>query len=132
MWGFIHSTPVIEARLANPLLGLRCPETGELMAVIDTGFSGFLFVPQRLFKELGFDQLKTRKSRALLADGSRLELRGAYGSIEFPRLAVTADGLVETAPGASEVLIGMEGLRQLRLNLDCCSQSLEAERCGPA
>ncbi len=130
MWSFVDSTPVIELKVRNEILDSGHTVTDGLMAVVDTGFSGFLLVPQRLFKDLGFDQLKTRKITVVLADGSRLELVGAYGSVEFPQLAITTDGLVETSPGASEVLVGMEGLRQLRLSLDCCSGSLEAESCG--
>jgi clan AA aspartic protease len=129
MWSFVGSTPVIQMRLGNTLLDSKYPKNGGLMAVVDTGFSGFLFVPEHLFKELGFDQLKMRKSKGLLADGSELELQGAYGTVEFPDLAVVADGLVETSPGASELLVGMEGLRQLRLTLDCCAGTIEAEAC---
>lgn len=100
------------------------------MAVVDTGFSGFLFVPPRMFDRLGLGALRPKKGAAVLADGSRIEIRGAYGTVEYPQLAVTADGLVETSEGASEILVGMDGIRQLSLRMDCCSETLEAERCS--
>ncbi len=112
-------------------MGREYPERGSVVAVVDTGFSGFLFVPRRLFDGLGLGELRPRKSAAVLADGSRIEMRGAYGAVEYPELAVTTDGLVETSEGASEILVGIDGIRQLSLWMDCCSGTLEAERCSP-
>ena len=132
MWKFVDGTPMIELRIRNVMREREYPEGGGVMAVVDTGFSGFLFIPRRLFDRLGFGELRTKNSKATLADGRRIEITGAYGSVEFPQLATMTDGLVETSAGASEILVGMDGIRQLNLRVNCCAEMLEVERCYQA
>ena len=100
------------------------------MAVLDTGYSGFLFVPEKIFKKLRLHDLEVKKARATLADGSSSELTGSFGSIGFPSLNLQLDGLIETTDGAAEILIGMEGVRNLFIDLDCCRRRLTAQDCS--
>lgn len=129
MWPFVDGIPVLEISIRNPLIDEV--DSGEtFVATLDTGYSGFLFIPERQFRDLGFSKLKTKSATATLADGSTLHMKSSFGSIVFPSLqGLTLDGLVETSKGASEILIGMEGIRLLSLKLDCCRKTVTAEEC---
>jgi clan AA aspartic protease len=128
---FIESTAVIEITIENTLLGKTHP-TGDrgVMAVLDTGYTGFLFIPKRLFERLHFNDLRVGKAEALLADGSLIELTRALGSIKFPPLDLKIDGIIETSEHASEILVGMEGIRRLIVELDCCRKRLNIQQCS--
>jgi clan AA aspartic protease len=129
-WNFIDSTPVVEVAIENTLLGKTHPANGRgIMAVLDTGYSGFVFVPMKLFRQLRFNDLRVRKAEAILADGSSIELTRALGSLKFPAVNLKLDGTVETSDGATEILVGMEGIRRLVVELDCCGKQLNIEEC---
>lgn len=133
MWRFVDRTPVIPISIRNPLLEQIYPESkdGTILAVLDTGYSGFLYVPTHIFRKLGFHKLKNKSVSATLADGSTLKLTASYGSICIPSLQnLTVEGMVETSKNAEEILIGMGGIRNLLLELDCCRETLNAENCS--
>ena len=131
MWRFINDTPVVGIRMRNSLIGLTYPSADrEVLAVVDTGYSGFLFVPEKVFSKLGLDKLSIKKMTASLADGSSTRLIGSYGSIEFPSLNLILDGLIQTHRKATETLIGMEGIRKLIVELNCCQKTTYAENCS--
>jgi len=123
---------VIEVSIKNALLGGTFPENGlGALAVLDTGYTGFLFVPEKIFRKLGLHKLKPTKTTAEMANGSSNELIGSYGSVSFPSLEnVSVDGLIETSEGASEILIGMDGIRNLMIELDCCREFLSVQDCS--
>ena len=122
---------MIEVSIQNVLLGETYPRSGRgVMAVLDTGYSGFLFVPETLFEKLRLHDLTIKKVKAGLADGSSTELTGSFGSIRFPSLNLQLDGLIETTKGAAEILIGMEGVRRLLIELDCCRRELAVQDCS--
>ena len=130
-WKFIDSTPVIEIAIENTLLGKIHPVNGRgVIAVLDTGYTGFLFVPMKLFKLLHLNDLKLRKAEARLADGSSIELTRALGSVKFPAINLKLDGTIETSEGATEILVGMEGIRRLVVELDCCGKQLNIQECS--
>ena len=129
MWNYVDNTAVMEISIKNTLVQ-ESSHDRIFLAVLDTGYSGFLYIPERLFRKLGFDKLRTKKLKATLADGGSFGLSGAYGSISFPSLEnLTVDGIVETSKGAREILIGMEGIRSLALELNCCRQTLNVASC---
>jgi clan AA aspartic protease len=131
LWKFVGFTPVIEISIENTLLGKVYPRKGTgLMAVLDTGYSGFLFVPKNLFEKLHLHELKMTKTKAALADGSSVQLTGAFGSVSYPVLGLKIDGLIETSEDAQEILLGMQGIRRLFLELDCCKEQLRAQECS--
>lgn len=122
---------MIEISIENPLLEKIYPGKGDgVMAILDTGYSGFLFIPKKLFGRLRLSDLKPTIAEASLADGSSLRLTGAFGSIEFPSLGLEIDGLIETSEGAEEILLGMKGVRCLLLEIDCCLGRVEAQDCS--
>ncbi len=122
----------MEVRVRNTLLGESYPKNGGVMAVLDTGYSGFLFLPTKIFQALRFNELEARKSIAWLANGMKIEMKSAYGSVDIAGLDTALDGLVQTSEGASEILIGMDGIKRLLVQLDCCNRKLYVERCEPS
>jgi clan AA aspartic protease len=131
LWKFVDFTPVIEISIENTLLGKVYPKKGRgVMAVLDTGYSGFLFIPKNLFEKLHLSDLKTTKTEAILADGSSIQLNGAFGSISYPDVGLKVDGLIETSKDAEEILVGMQGIRRLFLEFDCCREQLQVQECS--
>ncbi len=131
LWKFIDSSPAIEISIRNPFLEQSFPTSASrgILAILDTGYDGFLLLPERLFKKLSFHEMHNEKVKASLADGKTTILTGAYGSIVFPSLDFRLSGLIETGKGETEILLGMEGIRNLLVELDCCKQTLKAEKC---
>ncbi|MHB1868864.1 MAG: hypothetical protein ACYCPP_07955 [Nitrososphaerales archaeon] len=135
---FVDSTPVIEISIQNPFLQQFYPSTIEkgretkagIMAVLDTGYDGFLMLPGRLFRKLAFHKLGTQRTKASLANGKWIDLIGAFGTVSFPSLnGLMVNGRIETGKGQSEILIGMDGIRSLLIELDCCKETLKAQKC---
>jgi clan AA aspartic protease len=133
LWQFVDGTPVIPISVNNTLLDLRYPQEQDatVLAILDTGYSGFLYIPQRLFDRLGFPELRTKSAKATLADGTTLKLTSAYGSLSIPSLhRLTVEGIIETSKGAQEILIGMRAIRSLIVELNCCGGTTDAEECS--
>jgi len=87
-------------------MNARYPPSCVVMAVIDTGFTGFLLVPPETLRALRFDQLKPRRVKGQLANGTSIELKAAYGVIEIPEIQLEDEGLVESNPHIRETLLG--------------------------
>lgn len=130
-WPLVNSTPIVGIRIANTLLDVKHPAKGELEAVLDTGYEGFLLVPPGLFERLLFHELRPVRRVLLLADGRTKEMTGAYGTVAYPAIDHNADGLIETGEGIEEILIGVEGLGGLLLGLDTCRRVTWIGRCEP-
>jgi clan AA aspartic protease len=118
--------------LRNPILGRRYPEDGQVLAVIDTGYEGFLALPRDIFESLLFNQLQLERRRLLLANGANLVSEGAYGSLSAPDLALNVDGFIETYEGLGEVLLGVETLERSKVLLDYCTRRVKVEACPQA
>lgn len=129
MWEFLESSPAIPITVVNTLAGGPSPTERAMVAVVDTGYSGFVLLPPHIFRDLGFDDLRRESSRAQLANGSVVELSSAYGTVVMTELAMRADGRIQTCDGAEEVLIGMDGIRGLALTVDCCNKVSYARVC---
>jgi clan AA aspartic protease len=99
------------------------------MAVLDTGFTGFLLVPSSIFKELGLGELRPIVTKGQLADGTSIQLQGVYGSFRIPELDFKDEGLIETAPNIREILLGIRSMKRLRTLVDGCRNLLAMERC---
>ncbi len=115
--------------LENPIQRLRFPAEGEVIAVMDTGYEGFLAVPREVFHALGLDTFRLEKRTLSLADGSLLNTARALGKLMLPRLNFSANGFYETYSGLEEIILGVEGMSWLRILLDYCSDLLRLEAC---
>ena len=124
---FEESGILVPLRVRNPFTGAAFPRSGELQAVLDTGYSGFLLVPEDQFKDFGL--VKSEQGEGILADRRHVRFEGAFATIEFPSQRVAVDGLVQTAPWASEVLLGLDGMRRLFIGIDSCAKNVSIEPC---
>jgi clan AA aspartic protease len=129
MWEFLESSPVIPIAVVNTLSSATRPPERSMLAVVDTGYSGFLLLPRSTFRELGFDDLRRDSSRGRLANGAMVELLSSYGTVRFQDLGAEIDGRVQTCEGAEEVLIGMDGIRALAFTIDGCAKMCYAREC---
>lgn len=126
---FVNGTPVIEIVLSNPLLSVKFPESGSVLAVIDTGYEGFAVVPQDIFKKLRLDELSQHKRALTLPTERLIESTGSYARIIIPELKTFRDGFVETTDGVDEIVLGTEFLEGFKLVLDYCTRSFEINSC---
>jgi clan AA aspartic protease len=115
--------------IENPLLGKLYPTEGAVVAVIDTGYEGFLGVPGGIFQSLSLSELKLQKRTLLFANGSHLTAEGAYSTVRLPEMSVSVDGFVETYAGLNEILLGAEALANFRIMLNYCSKRIKLEKC---
>lgn len=129
---FLGSSIALPITVRNPLLNSSYPRVGSTIALVDTGYSGFLLVPRRIFEELKLHQLGTRVTDARLSDGRVIRLTRAPGSIRFDENSLTVDGLIDTHQDVSEVLIGMDGIRRFILTVDSCRRKLLTDVCDNA
>lgn len=105
------------------------PVEDKVVAVIDTGFEGFLLVPKDVFEKLSLNQLAVDERRIILANGQLTQSVGTYGEVIVPNLGVKFDGFIETIGGVEEIVIGADLIENLRLILDYCTRRIEVEAC---
>lgn len=120
---------MVPVRMINPFLDAHYPRDGSVMAVLDTGFTGFLLVPFQAFKALKFDELKPRLVKGELANGTAVELQAAYGILEIPEIRFEDEGLIESNPHISEILVGVRGMKKLRTIIDGCRRTITTDEC---
>ena len=127
VWRFLEGSPSLGLSVSNVLV----PDdvTESLLAVVDTGYTGFLMLPEPLFEKLRFSELKTEGTTATLADGREVTLRSAYGLIAIQGVELEVAGQVQTFDGAEETLLGMDGLREFSITIDSCDQVSTVRRC---
>ena len=88
-------------------------EPMELLALLDTGFTGFVHLPMQYAFALGLPLIGTVTST--LADARRVTEFTTIGIVSINGLEKT--GVVVLASGAKEVLVGMNFLQTFRLGL---------------
>jgi len=126
----LEESILVPVAIESPLTGKEYPGEGkEVLAVLDTGYTGFALVPEDVFKALGLDQLEPVRSVARTADGKEIELKGNYAIVEIPDIGLRKEGLVETAPNVEEILLGVEWLGEVYLTVDGCSGVVVFDRC---
>ena len=47
---FLDGTPALEIIIRNPIADKSFPSEGEVIAILDTGFEGFLLIPKVFLK----------------------------------------------------------------------------------
>jgi clan AA aspartic protease len=120
---------MVPVRITNPFLNARYPRDGLVMAVLDTGFTGFLLIPYLTFRALKFHELKPRVVKGELANGTSIELRAAYGILEIPEIHFEDEGLIESNPQIKEILVGVRGLKRIRTVIDGCRRTIICDKC---
>jgi clan AA aspartic protease len=122
-------TPTIRVVVSNPLLKKRYPEDGLALAVVDTGYEGFVALPRDVFEALSFYELRLEKRKLILANGTVLGSEGAYGGLAAPGVPLSVDGFVEAYEGLEEILLGVEAISRARMTLDYCNRRVKVEAC---
>ncbi|MDG6939879.1 MAG: hypothetical protein JRN39_05720 [Nitrososphaerota archaeon] len=115
--------------LKDPFLDRSFPTRGTVMAVVDTGYDGFVAVPEDVFAKAGFAQLSPTRRLVVTADGHPLEMVSAMGSVGLPELGLSVGGPVESAPGMEEILVGTMLLRGFKVTLNYCVSAAGLEIC---
>ena len=122
-------TPVVRLKLENHLLDKSYPAEGFVEGIVDTGYQGFVAVPNPVFDSLSLPNLTTSRRRVRLADGSELKSEVGQGSAVVAGPGVEVDGPVETIQGLAEVLVGTQFLSRFRIELDYCLRRLSLSPC---
>lgn len=120
---------MVPVQITNPFMDAHYPRDGLVMAVLDTGFTGFLLVPFQAFKALKFDELNPRLVKGELANGTSIELLAAYGILEIPEIRFEDEGLIESNPHVKEILVGVRGMKKLRTLIDGCRRTITTDKC---
>ncbi len=126
---FADDSLLVPVRLTNPFLDAYYPPTGEVMAVLDTGFTGFVLVPFEVFRALKLDEMKPTRVKGELADGTSIELQAAYGILEIPEIDLEDEGIIESNPKIKEILLGVRGVSRIRAIVNGCRRFVTMEKC---
>lgn len=118
--------PCLGIKVENAFTGKRYPESGEVVAIIDTGYEGFLMLPEDIFTELEFSKLSMSERTLLMPDGRILKTKGTYGFVIVNDYRV--DGFIETSE-IGEIILGLEFLSNFRITFDFCLKRLEIDTC---
>jgi len=100
-----------------------------MAGTVDTGYQGFIAVPNAVFASLSMPMLSTSRRIIRLADGSEVTSEVGQGSVVVAGLGVEIDGPVETIPGLAEVLVGTQFLSRFRFELDYCLRRVSLRPC---
>jgi clan AA aspartic protease len=126
---FLNLTPSVQVVLENFFLHRTYPNEGSMEAIIDTGYEGFVSVPDSIFEELGLNLLEGETRKMALANGTISNTKGSQATLRIPHLATKLDGFVETFRGLDEIIIGVEALSRMKLTLDYCTRRVRMEEC---
>ena len=113
--------------IVNPLTEKRYPNEGEVLALIDTGFNGFLTITKDIFEELGCIAYEKAK---IIGICCKVAAKKSPIRVAIPELNLTIDGECLTYDDAKEVLLGIEALSKLKLILNGCKNEGIAVRCN--
>ncbi len=122
----LSEVPFLEISVENPFNGRIYPEDGNVLAVVDTGYEGFLILPEDLFELLGFNELDLEKRTLLLPNGNFMTSYGTYGIVRVGNFK--CEGFIETCK-VDELVLGIDFLSNFRITLDYCAKRLEIHRC---
>ncbi len=121
----IDTTIFLRIVLENPLLGERYPSEGEVLAVLDTGYEGFLAVPWEVFDALKLGELMVGKGELILPNKQVITTRTAYAAARIVDAKVLVEGLIETFNELDEIVAGQEFLSALHLVIDYCRKHVD-------
>lgn len=105
------------------------PFEGSVTAIIDTGYEGFLSVPDSVFQDLGLNMLEGETRKMALPNGALSNTKGCYATLRIPHLPLKIDGFIETFQGLDEIILGVEALAQIKVTLDYCTRRVRMEKC---
>jgi len=125
----LDSNIFLRAVLENPLLGERYPREGDVLVLVDTGYEGFMAVPEDVFKALRLGELVTEEGEIVLPNKQVVATRATYAAVKVVEAGVVVEGLFETFEELDELVAGQELLSSLRLVIDYCRGRVEVAAC---
>lgn len=125
----IDGAPLLRIIIENPLLDAKYPQEGEILAIVDTGYEGFLAVPPDIYSALKFDQLIQQHGEIILPNGQVIRTNTAYGTIYMEQAQIKLDGLIETFPQLDEIILGQQALTNLNITLNYCQKHITIKPC---
>ena len=126
---FLNLTPTVRVSLRNPFAEALYPRDGSVVAVIDTGYEGFVAIPGEVFRLLKLDIFEQETRTLILANGRKLASEGAYATLELPHIAIKLSGFMETYDGIEEIILGVEALSRFTATFDYCSKRINLQPC---
>ncbi len=112
--------PVITGTLVAPF------RNEELTMIVDTGFEGYLLIPYKMYRELGFSKHEHPISEFPFIEavtGMVTKIRSAPAKLRIGTIALCID--VWTMPDCNEILLGLDVLNKLLLKLNGPERILE-------
>jgi len=125
----LDSNIFLRVVLENPLLGERYPREGDVLVLVDTGYEGFMAVPEDVFKALRLGELVTEEGEIVLPNKQVVATRATYAAVKVVEAGVVVEGLFETFEELDELVAGQELLSSLRLAIDYCRGRVEVAAC---
>ncbi|MFQ6124031.1 MAG: hypothetical protein ACE5R6_05415 [Candidatus Heimdallarchaeota archaeon] len=116
---------VLRIRVVNTFL----TEERDLDVIFDTGYDGFLLLPTELFDRIRFREIYNEQKEAITATGEHVLMTCTYGTVEYPQLGHSVDGLVCTSPRVDAILIGMQAISGLEIIVNNCDGSTNLRLC---
>lgn len=121
-WPYNHH-PGLGIRLRTPS-GEEYPSVNEDMVMVDTGYSGEIFLPRDLYQSLGFNMWEDPELEPVgVADGTSGHMIVSHGYILIPKLRsepfpVRVHTWYEEEKDIDTVLIGIEFIKTFKLLFD--------------
>ena len=122
---------VLAPKIANfTIKNLLGSKQKSLSVLIDTGYDGFLVVPEEVYEDLGLDTFEIAEDEIPIVEsftGEKIHLRTANTLIEIKDLIKETIIEVDTTPYCKEPLIGRQLLELFITILDGKRQSLKLQ-----
>ncbi len=102
--------PKIPNLIVKNLLGTKQKSVSVL---IDTGYDGFLVIPEEIYEDLGLDTFEVVEDEIPIVEtitGEKITLRTAHSLLEIKELLAETIVEVDTTPHCTEPLIGRQFL----------------------
>lgn len=100
-----------------------------MVAVIDTGYEGFLAIPTDVYAYIHLDELQQQSRALVLANGDTVTSNGVFAILEIPHLRIKLSGFIETYQGLEEMMVGVQTLSHFKSTLDYCSKKMSLRPC---
>ena len=129
MSALLNLTPTVRIAVRNPFSRTRYPSEESATAVIDTGYEGFLAIPNDIFAHIHLDELQQQSRTLVLANGDIITSNGVFAILEMPHLRIKLNGFIETYQGLEEMIVGVQALSHFKSTLDYCSKKITLRPC---
>ena len=120
---------LVPIKIKNPFNEHIFPKTGVVYGYIDTGYTGFLIIPQDIYSNLKFDELKQYHYELHLPNGEHIDTRGTYGLLIFTDIGYEEEGFIETSNEIKEIILGLKALKTYEVIFDFCEKELHLKKC---